>query len=51
MATINIRDVPNDLHRKAKAQAALEGTTLKDSVIRLLTEYLEKKGGKGWASQ
>jgi plasmid stability protein len=51
MATINLRNMPNDLHRKAKAQAALEGTTLKDLVIRLLTEYLEKEGGKGWASR
>ena len=43
MATVYIRDFPEDLHRKAKAQAALEGTTLKDLVIRLLTEYLEKE--------
>ena len=46
MATVYIREFPEELHRKAKAQAALEGTTLKDLVIRLLTEYLKKKGGK-----
>ena len=46
MATINIRDIPNDIHRRAKAQAAMEGVSLKELVIRLLTEYLEKTGGK-----
>jgi plasmid stability protein len=46
MKTVYIRDFPEDLHRKVKAQAALEGTTMKDLIIRLLTEYLKKKGGK-----
>ena len=43
MATINLRDVPDELHRKAKAQAAMEGISLKALVIRLLEEYLKKK--------
>jgi plasmid stability protein len=46
MKTVYIRNFPDDLHRKAKAQAALEETTLKGLIIRLLTEYLEKKGVK-----
>ncbi|RLB16452.1 MAG: hypothetical protein DRG82_09135 [Deltaproteobacteria bacterium] len=47
MATINLRDLPSDLHRKAKAQAALEGITLKALfIISLLTEYLKRKGVK-----
>jgi len=41
VATINLRDVPDDLHRKAKARAAMEGITLKQLVLRLLEEYLE----------
>ena len=41
MATINLRDVPDDLHRKAKARAAMEGVTLKQLIMRLLEEYLE----------
>ena len=36
-------DFPEDLHRKAKAQAALMGISLKELVIRALTEYLEKE--------
>jgi predicted HicB family RNase H-like nuclease len=43
MATINLRDIPEDLHRKAKAAAALEGVTLKDLVIKAIKEYLKKK--------
>lgn len=41
MATINLRNVPGDLHRKAKARAAMEGVSLKQLILRLLEEYLE----------
>ena len=41
MANINLRDVPEDLHRRAKARAAMEGVTLKQLILRLLEEYLE----------
>lgn len=44
MAVVNIRDFPEELHREAKAQAALEGDSLKGIIIRALAEYLEKKG-------
>jgi len=46
--TVNIRNFPDDLHREAKIQAAMEGTTLKGIIIKALTEYLKgtkKKGG------
>ena len=43
--TINLRDVPEDLHRRAKVQAAKEGTTIKGLILRLLKEYLEREGG------
>ena len=48
MATINLRDVPEDLHRKAKSEAALEGISLKAFIIKALEEYMnkKKKGGK-----
>jgi predicted HicB family RNase H-like nuclease len=45
MATVYMRDFPNDLHKRAKMQAVREETTLKEIVIRALTEYLERKGG------
>ncbi|MDH3559020.1 MAG: toxin-antitoxin system HicB family antitoxin [Deltaproteobacteria bacterium] len=40
--TIIIKNFPEDLHRKAKAKAALEGITLKALVIKLLETYLEE---------
>jgi predicted HicB family RNase H-like nuclease len=43
--TINLRDVPEDLHLRAKVQATKEGLSLKALVIRLLEEYLKKVGG------
>jgi len=42
MAFLNIKDFPDDLHRKAKAEAALMGISLKELIIRAITEYLKK---------
>ena len=41
-----IINFPDDLHRKAKAEAALMGISLKELIIRALTEYLKKKKGR-----
>ena len=46
MATIYLRDFPEDLHRKAKAEAALEGISMKAFIIKALEEYLKTKKGK-----
>ena len=46
MVSVNIRDFPEKLHHKAKIQAAVEKTTLKDLMIKALAEYLERKGVK-----
>jgi predicted HicB family RNase H-like nuclease len=42
MAFLNIKDFPDDLHRKAKAEAALMGISMKEYIIRAITEYLKK---------
>ena len=42
MAFLNIKDFPDDLHRKAKAEAALMGISLKELIIRAITEYLKE---------
>lgn len=42
---IQMRDFPEDLHHRAKVQAAKEGITLEALIIRLLQEYLDRKGG------
>ena len=40
--TIIIKNFPEDLHRKAKAKAALEGITLKALIIKLLETHLKE---------
>ncbi|NIS70545.1 MAG: 3-hydroxyacyl-CoA dehydrogenase [Proteobacteria bacterium] len=47
MVAVNLRDFPEELHHEAKVQAAVERMTLKELIIKALTEYLEKirKGG------
>jgi predicted HicB family RNase H-like nuclease len=44
MVSVNIRDFPEEIHHKAKIQAAVEKITLKELMIKALAEYLEKKG-------
>ena len=43
MADMNLRNIPDDLHRRAKAEAAMEGITLKALIIKALEQYLKKK--------
>lgn len=38
---IQIRNVPDDLHRRAKARAALDGVTLSDLALRALRKEVE----------
>ncbi len=45
MAILNIKGFPDDLHRKAKSEAALVGISLKELIIRALTDTLDKKKG------
>ncbi len=43
MATmIQIRNVPEDVHRKAKARAAVEGLTLSELALRELKRAVER---------
>ena len=46
MAILNIKDFPDELHRKAKSEAALMGISLKEIIIRAITEYLKKQKGR-----
>jgi len=41
---INLKEVPEELHRRLKMQAAAESTTLRELILRVLSEYLKKKG-------
>jgi predicted HicB family RNase H-like nuclease len=40
-------EIPDDLHRQVKSQAALEGKTLKQFVIDALAEAVRKNERKG----
>jgi hypothetical protein len=42
MKMIQIRNVPDDLHRALKARAALEGTTMSELIIRELPRIAHK---------
>ncbi|SPF42641.1 putative 3-hydroxyacyl-CoA dehydrogenase NAD-binding protein [Syntrophobacter sp. SbD1] len=42
MAMIYLKEFPDDLHHRMKVQAALEKTTMKDLIIRLVEKYLEE---------
>lgn len=39
---IQIRNVPEELHRRAKARAAMEGLTLSEPTLRKLKRSLER---------
>jgi hypothetical protein len=41
--SLNLREFPKELHRQAKAKAALMGISLKEVFIRAVTEYLKKQ--------
>ena len=38
-------EFPAELHKEAKVKAAMEGITLKELILKAVTEYLKKKGG------
>ena len=44
MATINLRDFPEDLHQAAKIKAVMDKTTLREIIIRALREYVKQSG-------
>jgi plasmid stability protein len=41
MATINLRDFPDDLHQAVKIKAAMDRTTLREIIIRALEAYVK----------
>jgi hypothetical protein len=41
--TINLRDLPEDFVRRAKAHAAMNGMTLKDFVIASVEKAMQEK--------
>ena len=46
MANVQIRNVPDDLHRRLRARAALEGSTVSDLLLRELERFMERPSKK-----
>lgn len=42
MSNVQIRHVPEELHRRLRARAALEGTTVSDLLLAELVRFLER---------
>jgi len=47
MGTIIIKDVPEDVKRKFKSLCVLKGKTLREELIRLMKEEIEKSRKDG----
>ncbi len=45
MGAVNLRNMPEDLIRKVKSQAALQGKSMREFVIVALEKALLKSGG------
>jgi plasmid stability protein len=50
-AMIQIRNVPDALHRKLKARAALLGKSLSDYLLENITELAEKPSLEEWRAR
>ena len=46
MATMFIKNFSDDLHKRAKVEAVLQGVTLREVVQEALTAYLKKQEQK-----
>lgn len=47
MAVINLRDIPDELHRALRIRAAEEGTNVKALIMRYCEEGLKRGKKKG----
>jgi plasmid stability protein len=50
-AMIQIRNVPDELHRKLKARAALEGKTLSDYLLQAVSELASRPSADEWLAR
>ena len=51
MGMIQIRNVPDDLHRELKARAALAGMSLSDYLLRALRREIDRPSREEWLRQ
>lgn len=43
MGTLNLRPIPDELHRALKVEAAIRGTSVKALVIQIAQEWLRRE--------
>jgi hypothetical protein len=48
---IQIRNVPDDLHRKLKARAALEGRSLSDYLLQAISDLAARPSVEEWRAR
>ena len=48
MGMVQIRNVPDDLHRELKARAALAGMSLSDYLLRALRREIDRPSREQW---
>jgi len=46
MGDFRVRSIPEEIHRKLKALAALAGMSFNDYMLEILKEHVAKKGAK-----
>jgi predicted HicB family RNase H-like nuclease len=46
MGDFRVRGIPEDVHRKLKALAALAGISFNDYMLEILKEHVAKKGAR-----
>jgi hypothetical protein len=50
-AMIQIRNVPEELHRRLKARAALEGRSLSDYLLQAIADFASRPSVEEWRAR
>lgn len=51
MATLQVKDVPDDLHRELRRRAALEGLSIRDYLLRLIRNDQQRPPPTEWLAR
>jgi plasmid stability protein len=51
MATLQVKDVPDELHRELRRRADLDGLSIRDYLLRLIRNDQQRPPTKEWMSR
>jgi antitoxin FitA len=51
MATLQVKDVPDDLHRELRRRADLEGLSIRDYLLRLIRNDQQRPPATEWLAR